>query len=207
MLTDDALDREILAYRLGLDFPAEFDVRRSLLQVFVDPQTRRYVKTVHPRGDELSGNPAANESLHRYYRAAILSAADLWRAKYGEDMPESAEGRWADSSPANAIPYDGRTRLSDAQWGIVERLAEYFTLTKLWFLVEGLGWKPGEPVPEEDEKWIAVWAEERDCVGYLHSFRVILGMPGTPYFRDRHRVPPAVRYLAEKCKPAAETVA
>lgn len=192
MSADKALDAEFLAYRMALPFPAQYDVRRSLIRIFADWETGRYVKTIHPLGNELGGGPGSDESLQAYFRTSFQCAQNLWRARFGEDMPESVEGQWAETTPAASLPYDGPTQLSDVEWRFVEGYHGDFTLAELWLLVEGLGWRPGTPMSEDDEKWVAVWAEERDCCNYLQGVRMVLGMSDAPYYKDHGWVPPAV---------------
>ncbi|WP_146049746.1 hypothetical protein [Ralstonia pickettii] len=204
MRRDDTVHRECLAYRMALPYPAEFDVRRSLIQIFADWDTGRYVKTVQPLGNELSGDPMHDELLRAYYRTARRHAQHLWQDKYGEHMPESVEGQWAETTPATALPYDGPTALSEEEWGVVKGWSHTdFTLTELWFLVEGLGWKPGTPVSEDDERWVAVWAEEQDCCNYLQGVRQMLGMSDAAYYKDYDWVPPAVAQIVAKARSAA----
>lgn len=62
----------------------------------------------------------------------------------------------------------------------------------LWLIVEGLGWRPGKAVPEDDSGWLVVWAEEEECGCYIDIIRDVLGMPETPAPTHLGWKPPAV---------------
>lgn len=178
--------------RMALPIPEAFDIRRSHIMLYIDEETGEYVKTVHPASQSFG-----TDSLwHAYYRAADEQAKSLWRAKYGADMPEKLEndGAWAESTSANAFPHDGPTKLTPQEQSIVDRAEEFgdFTMDMLWLMVEGLGWRPGKPVPEDDLGWLVIWAEEETCGGSIDIIRAVLGMPEPPMPTYRGWKPPAV---------------
>ncbi|MBC3871475.1 hypothetical protein [Undibacterium oligocarboniphilum] len=203
-MTKSEIEVRAMAYRMALPIPPEFDIRKSNIQMFIDWDTRRFVKTVSQIGQEFVDDPQY-KALHDYYEASEQQANALWLQKYGEAMPDWIEGQWAETTPATAIPYEGLTTLTDAQWTFAVNVPPDFTLDEFWFVVEGLGWRPGVPVSEEDEKWIAVWAEESECSNYLQGVRNILGMSDAPYYQEPHWVPPAVARLINQSQTSKKT--
>ncbi len=149
-----------MQYRNALSFPAEYDSRRTDIDIYGNWDTDLFVV-------------ASTEK----------QAKDKWLEKYGSVMPDEIECNDAETSSAGNIAYTGTVQLTDEEKFIVRNAAAYgdFTLDMLWLLVEGLGWRPGKPVAEDDIGWIAVWAEECDCVGYIDIVRDVLGMPGEDY--------------------------
>ena len=183
-----------MRYRIALSFPAEYDVRRSELAVFKDWDSGRFVVTAHPKRKGMETR-AWRRFLFAYYRAAKTRAKSLWREKYRSGMPNHVEFQWAETCFASAIPYTGRVVLTGEERQLVADAEQYgdFTLDMLWLLVEGLGWRPGKPVPEDDPGWLAVWAEEEHCIGYYETVRRFLGMSEPPYISHRVEMPAAVR--------------
>lgn len=179
--------------RIALPLPAEFDVRKSDIRIFANWNTRQYVKTVQPPGAS--------------YRAALDQARTLWQAKYGVEMPEEAEeGDCAETTGACAFPHDGPTILTAEEQALiaVDQFGD-FTLDMLWLMVEGLGWRPGKPVPEDDAGWLAVWAEEEHSGCYIDIIRHVLNMPAVPVDKWDTWKPPAV-LSAYKGATNAETL-
>lgn len=165
--------------RLELPIPQDFDIRRSHILIFANWETQEYVKTV------LSAELYAGlDSLSACYQAAEEQAKSLWRVKYGVEMPvEDVDMAWAETTYAGAIPYDGPTPLTVEEQSVVsDNNFGDFTLDMLWLMVEGLGWKPGKPVSEDDPGWLAIWAEEENCVCYIDIIREVLGMPPSPTY-------------------------
>lgn len=180
MTYDSTIMSPAMKARLALPIPSEFDIRRSHIQIFDTWSAGEYVKTVHP-----AAQYQGVDSSPDYYRAAEKQAKSLWKSKYGAEMPEDAKGGRAEVTCVNLVPYDGLTPtdLTDKEWSI---LTDYdvgdFTLDMLWLMVEGLGWRPGVPVSEDDPGWLVVWAEEEQRGGYLHIIRAVLGMLEAPDF-------------------------
>lgn len=178
-----------MAARRALAIPPEFDIRRSYIQIFANWGTGEYVKTVHP-ADQYEGL----DSLPQYYRAAEEQAKSLWKLKYEVEMPDDVEGQWAETTFASAIPHDGPTNLSPEERAVVARADEFgdFTLDMLWLMVEGLGWRLGKAVPENDLGWLVIWAENEECGCYIDIIRDVLGMPEIPAQTYLGWRPPAV---------------
>lgn len=175
--------------RLKLPIPPELDTRRSYILILANWETQQYVKTAQP-----ASLHEGIDALPACYQAAEEQAKALWRMKYGADMPvDDVEMAWAETTFAGAIPYDGPTPLREEEQAIVstDNFGD-FTLDMLWLMVEGLGWRPGKPVAEDDPGWLAVWAEEESCGGYLDIVRAVLGMPETPIPTYSGWKPPAV---------------
>lgn len=176
-----------MQYRQKVIKSPEFDIRQSHIKLIFSP-SGRYIKTALP----ITEYPD-NDHRNQLFTQALKEQASLrWREKYGTEMPNDGdmEECWAECLMASAIPYDGTASLSQNELEIVRNAEDFgdFTLDMLWLLVEGLGWRPGKPVSEDDPGWIAIWAEEQECCGYLSIIRDVLGMPEV----DLAWVPPAV---------------
>jgi len=163
---------------MPLPLPLDFDIGHSDIQIFVEWNTWRFVKTVHPKHTASEGEDWI-VALTRYYVLAREAAEILWLAKYGEVMPEEVEGVWAESISASAFRHEGVVKLTDTEWQAVCNAANGsdLTLDILWLVVERLNWKPGVPVPLTDPKWENIWAEEMKCVGYIDIVHDLLNMP------------------------------
>lgn len=153
--------------------PAEFDVRQSDICLFADWETNRFVKLVYPK-------PVSNHDPVLYGRMHD-DAQRLWQEKYGTPLPqEDVECCPVEVVSASGIPHDGPTALTNEEWKVVETLAGCcdFTLDMLWFVVEGLQWRPGQPVSETDPLWQRVFElEEFAGAGSTEIVRALLGMP------------------------------
>lgn len=177
--------------RLGINAPAEFDIRKSHIKIHFELQTGRYVKTVL-----LQSEYPDNDFRNKPYSIACRNqAALLWREKYCSELPNEndLEVSWAETLFADSIPYDGKAVLSADELDVVSRAIDFgdFTLDMLWLIVDCLGWRPGKVVREDDPGWISIWAEEEECGGYLAIVRDVLGMPEV----SQGWVPPAVQEL------------
>lgn len=164
---------------MALDLPSERDIRKCNIRVFKDWGECEFVITTAP----LTPSPDPDhKSLYAYFKASEKMAKEMWQQKYGRPMPARVEGAWADTVFASAIPYEGPVQLSAGEIELIERSGRYgdITLDMLWLIVDGLGWRPGKPVPENDPGWLAIQAEEELCGGYLHLVRKFLGMPDCP---------------------------
>lgn len=181
-----------MEYRNKLPFAAEFDVRRSEIAVFKDWDSGQFVVTVHPK---LTGDDPKHKALFAYYAAAEAKARSMWREKYGLAMPEHVEFQWAETCFADAIPYTGAVQLTPEEATFLQTAKSLgdFTLDMLWLLVEGLGWRPGKPVSEDDPGWLAVWAEDEECGSYYEIVRAALAMPEPTYIGYQAEMPAAVR--------------
>ena len=175
--------------RQQLQIPPEFDIRSSHIQIFANWETREYVKTVHP-----SSQHEGMDSLPACYRASNTQAKRLWKEKYGVEMPDEVEAAWAETTSANAFPHAGPTTLTATEQAVVDKADDFgdFTLDMLWLMVEGLGWKPGKPVAEDDPGWLVIWAEEEECGCYIDIIRAVLGMPEPPVPTYHGWKPPVV---------------
>lgn len=72
----------------------------------------------------------------------------LWKARYGDvPAPESVSGYWAETVGVGVIPYDGPTRLTAEEQATiykhVEGVRSDLTMSMLYVMIEGLGWRPG----------------------------------------------------------------
>ena len=159
-LNQEELQEAAMQYRNALSFPAEYDSRRTDIDIYQNWDTGQFVV-------------ASTEE----------QAKAKWLEKYASQIPDDIECNDAETCSACYIAYTGTVQLTDEENTIVQNAGAYgdFTLDMLWLLVEGLGWRPGKPVPEDDLGWIAVWAEECDGVGYIDIVRDVLGMPGDDY--------------------------
>jgi hypothetical protein len=174
-----------LRVRLGLKKGHDFDVRHSHIEICIDSDTGKHVRTCLPVSDFPEGatcNPK-HPLYHRYDITRTEQAASLWRHKYGAEIPSEIDIYWAETLSASTTPYDGLTPLTASEHSVINRASEFgdFTLDMLWLIVECLDWRPGKPVSEEDPGWIAVWAEEQEQGNYLHIVRAVLGMPEVEY--------------------------
>lgn len=181
-----------MKYRNSLDFGPKFDSRRSEIAVYKDWDSGQFVVTVFPKLTE--DNPG-HKARFAYYEAADAKAKSLWLEKYHVDMPEHVEHQWAETSFADAIPYIGTVQLSKEEAEFLKKARSLgdFTLDMLWLIVEGLGWRPGNPVSEDDLGWLAVWAEHEECGGYYEIVRAVLAMPEPTYIGHEAVMPAAVR--------------
>jgi hypothetical protein len=72
----------------------------------------------------------------------------LWQEKYNEVIdPGCLDGIWAENLNASLIPYDGPTSLTDEEQAIIGAFMKDsmvdLTMEMLYFMIEGLGWRPG----------------------------------------------------------------
>lgn len=167
----------------------EFDIDKSDIQFFIDWTTERFVKTVHPKRDPVIKLEHETHEQHHarcisdlgdYYKMAHEAAIQLWLDKYGDSMPENVEGQWAEVTPPSAIHYEGNNSLTEREWDEICRVSRCSDLTydMLWFVVEGLDWKPGAPVSKDDPQWDLVWIKDDDTIGYIDIVYDLLNMPG-----------------------------
>jgi len=117
-----------------------------------------------------------------FLKAQREQAEILWQSKYSEDLPATADLGyfWPHSTHASDIDYDGATALTDVEQEFVHSRLKGgggYTIEVLWLLVEGLGWRPGRPVSEDDPGWISIWACEERSAGFYNIVRDMLGMP------------------------------
>jgi hypothetical protein len=159
----------------------QYDVRASSIFMYIEWKEAdgplRYVKTVHPR---LSPEDLLNrDALHAHYKAVGEEARELWLRKYDQPMPEDVMMQWAEQTPADCLPYDGTVALSPQEWEVVQSVCRTseLTLAMLWLVVEGCGWRPGQPVPVDAPEWELIRAEGKEDGGYLEIVRSLLGMP------------------------------
>lgn len=177
-----------MEYRLSLPLPPNLDTRKSNIQVYTDPDDGNFVITVAP----LVAQPDPdNKALFAYYRHSDEMARSLWLQKYGKPMPEHVDGSWVEVMFAWSIPYVGGQKLTDSELQFIQDLRGIgdFTLDMLWLMVDGLGWRPGKPVSEDDPGWIAIWAEEEKCACYHHLMRQALDMPEVPIGKEGMPLP------------------
>ena len=171
--------------RRALAMPPGFDVRQRALFVFQHSGTGRFVRVgLRPL------LAATREAERMLAKRAFERAAHTWQTKYGEPFPETAFiiDR-AECVLAHEIDHEGASTLSANESAWVRQMAgpTVMTLDIFWLLLEGLGWRPGHPVREDDPGWLAVWAEEECTPGVIGSVRAFQAMP-----RAAHWVPPAV---------------
>lgn len=185
--------------RDALSLPSEFDISKSFIQIWISWDTRRFVKVALPQAQ--FGAPPEGSALHErvaisdYYdtidRVSSEQASALWQSKYSEPIPlKDVENPWAETLLASVIPHEGRVTLTEDEQAVVDRADEFgdFTLDMLWLMVEGLGWRPGKPVAEDDPGWAVIWDEEVKCAGYVDIVRAVLGMPGIDQARYEEEI-------------------
>jgi len=152
--------------------PAECDYVNNDITYVEDMESDRYVKVIAPYVGASMLSPREEEQ-RRIFMA--------WQDKYG--MPPPAEDQldyWSpETSVATRVPYDGPSPLTEDEWAWVKECCNRgdFTMTDLWFIVEGLGWRPGRPVSLNDPKWDYVWLGEEECIGFVDVVMDALGMP------------------------------
>ncbi|MBA9859905.1 hypothetical protein [Ralstonia insidiosa] len=204
----DPFHAELLSYRMNLSLPVELDCRKSVVEYWLEEGEHgcRYVRTSYPIGNSSMQDPQQPAAERRENdRRAREDAGRKWLEKYGVPMPAEVEVSSAETMFARNLPYDGPTQLTAAEQLALERDVGDFTLDMVWLVVEGLGWRPGVPVPEDDDGWVAIWAEDYACACYLDIIRDVLGMSESPWWNDRSWVPPAVaklpgyRSIAREC--------
>ncbi|WP_163055105.1 hypothetical protein [Acidithiobacillus ferrooxidans] len=200
-----------MRYRLSLDFPL-FDIRKSIIRIFWDMDApgvagNRFVvvrKVLTP--EEIARFDDDWKAYWQYRNEeateAFLKAAanDAWTTKYGEPVPESALEDWLDpeTTPASCLlPYDGTISLTKEESSAIAAVDGDLTMDMVWLVVEGLGWRPGKPVPLDDPGWRAIWAEEEECCMYIHIVRELLGMPFGKDFCDEAAWKPLAVTMAE----------
>lgn len=183
-----------MAYRMALEMSPERDTRKSNIQVYKDWDGDKFVVTVLPRTPYPDPDYKA---LSAYYKASDKLARERWQQKYEEPMPNHVDGAWATTVFASAISYTGPVQLSDEEHVLIARSHHFgdFTVDMLWLTIDGLGWRPGKPVPEDDPGWIAIWAEEELCSSYLGLVRTFLGMPELIGFKHEDIMPSAAKKL------------
>jgi hypothetical protein len=151
--------------------PDEFDTKINEIFLMIDLKDStpaKFVKVAIPL-DELP------EEFDSYdYMDAHGDA--LWRAKYGVPMPDSVEPMYVDTTLAGAHEYDGATTLTSAEWGAINDLTRWcgFTVDELWFVLEGLHWRPGQGlVDDKDPGWDAIRKQfsKRDPEGVVEVVR------------------------------------
>jgi hypothetical protein len=181
-----------MKYRMSLPFAEQFDTRRSEIAVFKDWSSDSFVITAHPKLMRIADKD--NKNLFAYFAKAEADAKNKWFEKYGISMPENVEFSWASSCFAGVIPYVGAVKLLSNEIAFVRNSRHIgdFTLDMLWLIVEGIGWRPGVPVSEDDTGWLAVWAEEEECGGYYEIVRAALGMSRPHYVNQRLVMPKVV---------------
>lgn len=177
-----------LAYRMNVALSPDIDTRKSDIFVYSDLQSGRCVKTVHPYDE--------NKNYEAFYKASEEVAERLWMERFGVIIPwDTVDGGWAANMKADYLLGLGSTLLADQEIAVLKMVGAVsdLTLDMRWLVIEGLGWRPGVPVPENDLGWIALWAEEQTCGGYIAIVRDLLGMPEMPF----DWVPPAVVALSQ----------
>lgn len=202
-----------MRYRLSLDF-SHFDIRKSIIRIFRDPDApgmdgKRFVvvrKVLTP--EEIVRFDADDDAYWRYRNGeateVFLKAAarDAWQAKYGEPIPECALEEESDPETTMAsclLPYDGTVSLTEEESRAIAAVDGDLTMDMVWLVVEGLGWRPGKPVPLDDPGWRAIWAEEEECGMYIHIIRELMGMPfGKDFCNEAAWKPLAVALAEEK---------
>ena len=201
-----------MRYRLSLDFP-HFDIRKSIIRIFRDPDAlgmdgKRFViarKVLTP--EEIVCFDADNDAYWRYRNgeateASLKAAArDAWQTKYGEPIPECAleEERDPETTMASCLlPYDGTVSLTEEESRAIAAVDGDLTMDMVWLVVEGLGWRPGKPVPLDDPGWLAIWAEEEESGMYIHIVRELMGMPFGKDFCNEAEWKPLAVALAEE---------
>lgn len=135
--------------------PVQFDPSVSDILFYWQESSGKYVKLVRPL--EADNDDGDSE------------ACDLWREKYGEEMPDDAYEYVPEGVVANFIDYDGSTTFTDVEKEHMRQIIDAgsgLTLDVLWFVVEGLGWRPLSQPSEDDPGWADVFAKEDDCIGY-----------------------------------------
>lgn len=137
--------------------PLEFDPDNAEIIFYYQESTRRYVKLVYARG----ASTADSDEL----------AQALWKEKYGEDMP-SADGpdiemHEPETAMANFIDYDGTVQLTGDEQRHVSEICDGgsdLTLEMLYFVLEGLGWRPLCSPADDDPGWADVLRREEEAL-------------------------------------------
>ncbi len=171
-----------LQFRLSLAMPPQLDVRRCTVVLYTEDgfDSDRFVVASRAIADGED------------FDAMDVDAATSWAAKYGEPMPADVSGSPIQTLLACYCPYPGPTPLDAVEIALLsqaQRLcrsvaparadgwAWQLTLDELLLVREGLGWRLGRSVREDDPGWLAVWAEEEEDAHTIDVIREALGMP------------------------------
>ncbi len=207
-----------MRHRLSLDFPL-FDIRKSIIRIFWDFDVpgvvgNRFVvvrKVLTP--EEITSFDDDNDAYWQYRNGVATevflkaAAREAWLAKYGEAIPECALEDWRDPETTLAsclLPYDGTVSLTEEESRAIAAVDGDLTMDMVWLVIEGLGWRPGKPVPLDDPGWRAIWAEEEECCMYIHIVRELLSMPFGKDFCDEAAWKPLAVTMAEDEEDARE---
>ncbi len=190
----DAMDAQVFAkaleFRMEVGLPREIDTLKSDIWVYYERTTRRCVTSVHQKGEI--------DMFAPYPKARIELVEHKWVEQFGTPILwEGMEGDWAWRCNAGAFLQLGVSTLSDDEVFVLKDVCSRFAfgLDMRWLAIEGLGWRPGKPVNEHDEGWIAIWAEDRGSGWLRQPVLNLLGM-STDDREELEWFPPA---LAEQC--------
>lgn len=172
-----------MVYRMHIPFPSELDSRRSTVLLYGPEQGEKdcFVMVSGPLGidcDKLDGE-----------------AQKMWLEKYGEDMPKDVVGTPVETLLAAFAPYPGPTPLEDSEIDFLAQAKRFCQSTNAWdgwqknltldlvlLMREGLGWRLGRSVPEDDPGWLAIWAEEEEDRWTMDVIRDAYGLPQLPRY-------------------------
>lgn len=159
-----------MRYRMDLKFD-RLDSRKSDICFACTDDLRQCVFMSIPVGEK----PGDWTRMH-------LAADKAWQERFGRLLPDDVELSAIETQCATSalwLPETGMRKLSDAEIKVMQEVCDGgndFTLDMLWLLVEGLEWTLGQPVPQTDPGWLAVWAEEEHCGSYMAVVCHALGM-------------------------------
>lgn len=172
-----------MVYRMHIPFPSELDSRRSTVMFYGPEQGEKdcFVMVSGPIGidfDKLDGE-----------------AQKMWLEKYGEDMPEDVVGAPVETLLAAFVPYPGPTPLEITEVEFLAEVKRFCQSTNAWggwqknltldlvlLMREGLGWRLGRAVPDDDPGWLAIWAEEEEDTWTMDVIREAFGMTQLPRY-------------------------
>lgn len=169
-----------MRYRMGLNFD-RLDSRKSYIGFAYSDDLKQGVFVSTPRFE-----PGGEYQEHWLARLS-QKVDEAWRERYGCALPDEIGIDHIETIFAKAIrwmPETGLRKLSEDEAEITREVCNTgndFTLDMLFLLVEGLGWTLGKPVPFNDPGWLAIWAEEEDCGGYMAVICNVLRMDYPEY--------------------------
>lgn len=149
---------------VGFDFP-----RQHIMFVFIEEELycglsdpTRFIRLVRDQ-DPLHIYPSLDDWID-------IEAPSLWQDKYGELPPPENHfyGIWAETLNPSTIPYDGPTKLTDAEqvtiYNFVEGVRVDLTMAMLYVMIEGFNWRPGAGISK------GTWPSQQEMLAFYHHF-------------------------------------
>lgn len=128
---------------------------------FPDRSETRYVRMALDQ-DPFNIYPSLDD-----WRDAV--APGLWKEKYGEYPPQEMHlyGIWADALNPNTIPYDGPTKLTEAEQLTIHNFdcaRLDLSMAMLYVMIEGLNWRPGAAISKGG------YPSQQEMMAFYHHY-------------------------------------